>query len=508
MRIISWFVLGLQVCSIASAVGRDPCPELLAREVTTYVLDTNILLTKPNAFLDYAEGQQVAITEQTLRELESKKADLRLGVSAREFFREFKKTTGEGSLSEPITLPNGSTLLILTLDEVTSESPHALRSLDVGPSGNPDNKILGAMLQYRARNPGRNVVFVSNDEAFRVVARVHDFQIGRIEESARSVVILADEEISYTGLSKHSLPEGRLQEMFQMGDATRWKVKIEDPSRFYDNQFVTVVEGDAAAGTAPVVLRYKSADQSLHGLKITPKTYVTNIKPKNLEQRMALELLMDRNVTAVTMFGKPGSGKTLMAMAAAFEQYDKKVYEKILYAKPYKHTGGEDELGFLKGDFDEKTGAWHESFVDNLEPLFGIEKVKSIKAKIGDKPNEILRQFGMEPLKIGYARGRSIAKAIMIIDEAQNLTHIQLKTLLTRVGEGTKIILMGDLGQIDLTSLRNPEASPFFRLVNSETYKESALSGHTLLVEGLRSPTTDMFSAAFDEIEGRVPPSR
>ena len=96
----------------------------------------------------------------------------------------------------------------------------------------------------------------------------------------------------------------------------------------------------------------------------------------------------------------------------------------------------------------------------------------------------------------------------MIIDEAQNLTHIQLKTLLTRVGEGTKIILMGDLGQIDLTSLRNPEASPFFRLVNSETYKESALSGHTLLVEGLRSPTTDMFSAAFDEIEGRVPPSR
>jgi predicted ribonuclease YlaK len=204
VRIISWFVLGFQVCSVASAVDREPgpvpifdrqaCPGLMTREVTTYVLDTNILLTKPSAFLDYAEGQQVAITEQTLRELESKKTDLRLGVSAREFFREFKKATGEGSLAGPITLPNGSTLSILTLDEVTSESPHALRKLDLSPTGNPDNKILGAMLQYRAQNPEQNVVFVSNDEAFRVLARVNDFPVGRIEETTRSVVIVSDED--------------------------------------------------------------------------------------------------------------------------------------------------------------------------------------------------------------------------------------------------------------------------------------------------------------------------
>jgi PhoH-like ATPase len=104
------------------------------------------------------------------------------------------------------------------------------------------------------------------------------------------------------------------------------------------------------------------------------------------------------------------------------------------------------------------------------------------------------------------AQGRaSITKAFIIIDEAQNLTHIQLKTILTRIGEGTKIVLMGDLGQIDIASLRNPEESLFFRLVNSETYKNSALSGHTILVEGLRSPTTDRFSEAFDEIEGRLP---
>ena len=512
-------VLGVYVVvperSSAYPVNDDPaCPILLRSpraesHETTYVLDTNVLLTQPSAFLEYAAGSRIAITEQTLRELESKKTDLKLGWAAREFYRLFAKASGEQSLAQPIELENGSTLSILTLDEVTAESSAALRKLDLGPNGNPDNKILGAMLQFRERNPGHEVIFVSADEAFRVVARVNDFKVGRLNESARSVEVIPNQETSYTGITQYRLPENQYQELFsQSTQQARWKVRIEDPNLFYDNQFV-MLEGASAGQDSPVVLRYKSSDQSLHGLKWDAnKPYVKNIKAKNLEQRMALELLLDSSVTAVTLFGKPGSGKTLLTMAAAFEQFEKKVYERILYAKPYQHTGGEDELGFLKGDFDEKTGPWHESFVDNLEPLFGLKEIQAIKTKIGDKPNMILRHFGMEPLKIGYARGRSISKAFIIIDEAQNLTHIQLKTLLTRIGEGSKIVLMGDLGQIDLSSLKNPESSPFFSLVNSEAYKSSALSGHTILIEGLRSPTTDMFSHAFDEIEGRLPKKR
>jgi PhoH-like ATPase len=262
-----------------------------------------------------------------------------------------------------------------------------------------------------------------------------------------------------------------------------------------------VREADAESQTGPIILRYKAADQSLHGLKIQQNSNIKNIRPKNLEQRMALDLLMDKSVTAVTLFGKPGSGKTLITMAAAIQQLEKNVYDKIYYAKPYQHTGGEDELGFLKGDFDEKTGPWHDSFVDNLEPIFGAGMVAGLRTRMGNKPNDILRNFGMEPLKLGYSRGRSIAKALIIIDEAQNLTHIQLKTLLTRIGEGSKIVLMGDLGQIDLRGISSENASPFYKVVNSDAFKNSALTGHTLLIEGLRSPTTDLFDQVFKEIE-------
>jgi len=328
---------------------------------------------------------------------------------------------------------------------------------------------------------------------------LNDIPVGTPVGPGLKIRIPKDEELTYTGFKKHILPDEELQQLFTSTDERSWKYRVEDPSDFYDNQFVLVRE--AEEGVGPIILRYKSSDQSLHGLKIHQNETIKNIRPKNLEQRLALELLMDRTVTAVTLFGKPGSGKTLITMAAALQQLDRNVYEKIYYAKPYQHTGGEDELGFLKGDFDEKTGPWHDSFVDNLEPIFGSSQITALRTRMGSKPNDILRNFGMEPLKLGYSRGRSISNAIIIIDEAQNLTHIQLKTLLTRIGEGSKIVLMGDLGQIDLKQVTSQNASPFFKVVNSEAFKKSALTGHTLLIEGLRSPTTDLFDLVFKEIE-------
>lgn len=508
MKLFRVMVVGLSVLTSSGAYAMS-CPDSLHSEsnpaslaYTTYILDTNILLEKPAAFLDYRAGETVAITEQTLRELENKKTDLKLGWAAREFFRLFNLNTGSKALSGKVLLDNGSSLEILTIGSITEQSPEALRQLDVGPAANPDNRILAAMLQYRFQNPEEKILFVTHDQAFGVMARIQDFNIGRLNDQHTPVVPVSEQELSYTGMKKYLLPEERFQELFSHGDEKSWRVSVEDPSLFYDNQFVIIREGNEASGEAPVALRYKSADQSLHGLKVSSQGKIKNIKPKNLEQRMALELLMDPSVTAVTMFGIPGSGKTLITMAAALQQHEKKIYDKIFYAKPYKHTGGEDELGFLKGDFDEKTGAWHESFVDNLEPIYGSVEIANLKRKFGDKPNEILRNYGMEPLKIGYSRGRSISKAMIIIDEAQNLTPIQLKTLLTRIGEGSKVVLMGDLGQIDLGNVRNPEASPFFKIVNSEAFKKSALSGHTMLIEGLRSPTTDLFNDVFKEIEG------
>ena len=484
------------------------CPESLLPDssaqhlpFTTFVLDTNVLLEKPSAFLEYGTGQTVAITEQTIRELDSKKTDSRLGWAAREFFRLFKAHTGEGSLSRRIPLENGSTLELLSIGAINSTSPDALHQLDLLPSSNPDNRILAAMLQFRQANPNEKIILITHDSAFGVIARINDFPVGHPGNAGLKIRIPKDEELSYTGFKKHILPEEKLQELFGSTDERAWSLRVEDPSEFYDNQFVMVREADAESQVGPIILRYKAADQSLHGLKIQQNSNIKNIRPKNLEQRMALDLLMDKSVTAVTLFGKPGSGKTLITMAAAFQQLEKNVYDKIYYAKPYQHTGGEDELGFLKGDFDEKTGPWHDSFVDNLEPIFGAGMVAGLRTRMANKPNDILRNFGMEPLKLGYSRGRSISNALIIIDEAQNLTHIQLKTLLTRIGEGSKIVLMGDLGQIDLRGISSQNASPFYKVVNSDAFKNSGLTGHTLLIEGLRSPTTDLFDQVFKEIE-------
>ncbi|MBU6153769.1 MAG: PhoH family protein [Bdellovibrionales bacterium] len=507
MKLLQVLVIGIFVFNPVNVLGMS-CPGSLlpesesnANSFTTYVLDTNVLLERPSAFLDYGKGQTVAITEQTLRELDSKKTDSRLGWAAREFFRLFKASTGEGSLSQRTRLENGSTLELLTIGSLHPDSPPALHQLDLSPTSNPDNRILAAMLQYRQKNPQEKILFVTHDSAFGVLARLNDFTVGNPTGPGLKIHLPKDEEISYTGFKKHILPDEALQELFSSTDERAWSYRVEDPSAFYDNQFVMVRESDALSGSGPIILRYKSSDQSLHGLKVLQNSTIKNIRPKNLEQRMALELLMDSSVTAVTLFGKPGSGKTLITMAAALQQLDKNLYEKIYYAKPYQHTGGDDELGFLKGDFDEKTGPWHESFVDNLEPIFGSSQIAALRARLGNKSNEILRNFGMEPLKLGYSRGRSISNALIIIDEAQNLTHIQLKTLLTRVGEGSKIVLMGDLGQIDLKQVKNPDSSPFFKIVNTEAFKNSSLSGHTLLIEGLRSPTTDLFDKVFREIE-------
>ena len=509
MKVLRVLVLGFWFLSPSFAKAMS-CPESLLpeqgsphRPYTTFVLDTNVLLEKPSAFLDYAEGQTVAISEQTIRELDSKKTDSKLGWAAREFFRLFNASAGEGSLGRRIPLENGSTLELIEIGTVDANSPASLKRLDLSPSGKKDDKILAAMLQYRLSHPGERMVLVTHDSGFGVIARINDFAVGKPDQSGLKIRIQKDEELSYTGFKKYILPDESLQALFTSADERGWTYKVENPSEFYDNQFVLVREADAELQTGPIVLRYRESSQSLDGLWIRQNEAIKNIRPKNLEQRLALELLMDRSVTAVTLFGKPGSGKTLITMAAALQQLERNMYEKIYYAKPYQHTGGADELGFLKGDFDEKTGPWHDSFVDNLEPIFGSGQINALRARMGSKPNDILRNFGMEPLKLGYSRGRSITKAFIIIDEAQNLTHIQLKTLLTRVGEGSKIVLMGDLGQIDLKGISSENASPFFKVVNSESFKKSALSGHTLLIEGLRSPTTDLFDAVFKEIEKR-----
>ena len=478
-----------------------------------YFLDTNILLQEPSAFMGFKKGETVVIPQQVISELEKKKTHPELGMAAREFFRLFDSQTGRATLRGGIELSNGSRLEIARLSPVNGRSSADLRSLDLSPNANPDNLILGTMIEYRQNNPKAKILFLSNDNAFRVQARVFEFPVGKFNEQYNTVLPISDEELMYSGLKKHILTDEKLAEF-----RSRGMIHADKPGAFYDNQFVIlkdqeVVMIDPSKGEVPenlkvtkeaVVARYRSSDQTLNHLTVKMNSKIENISPKNLEQRMALDLLVDPAVTTVTLFGKAGSGKTLLTMAAALNQVDKKVYQKIYYAKAYELVGGKDKHGFLKGSYDDKTGPHHESFVDNLETIYGHDRIAVAKKRYNNSPNDVLREFGFEPIMISYSRGRSITKSIIIIDEAQNLTAQELKTLGTRVGEGSKLILIGDLKQIDLAGVRGQQASAFYKVVNSEAFKKSDLSGHVMLIGGLRSRTTDMFSDIFDEIEGVV----
>ncbi len=510
IRLSACLLVLSQLPQIALANVCDDLLHLQAAGPRVYFLDTNVLLSEPDAFLGFKRGETVVIPEQVIREIEAKKTDSDLGVKAREFFRLLDEHTGAGALKNGVILPNGSKLEFATVSPVTEASPAAIQGLDLTPAGNPDNRILAAMIEYREKNPAADFMFLSHDNAFRILARVNEFPVGRFSEQYRTVVPVSNDELIYSGLKKHILSEQELDEFRTLGT-----MEVSDPSLFYDNQFVILKDQeftllDPYKPATPdnqrlvseaIVARYRSADQTLNHLKVKKTTKIKTILPKNLEQRLALDLLMDPSVTMVSIFGKAGSGKTLLTMAAALEQLDKKVYEKIYYAKAHELVGGKDKLGFLKGSYDEKTGPYHESFVDNLEVIFGLNQVAALKKRLNNSPNDVLREFGMEPIKILYSRGRSITKSFIIIDEAQNLTAQELKTLGTRVGEGSKIVLMGDLGQIDLAGTRGPHMSAFLKAVNSEAFKRSEISGHIQLMEGLRSKTTDLFNDIFEEID-------
>ncbi|MBR0638451.1 PhoH family protein [Bacillus safensis] len=426
-----------------------------------YVLDTNVLLQDPNSIFSF-EDNEVVIPAVVLEEVDSKKRYMdEVGRNARRVSRLIDGLRSKGKLHEKITLESKGTLRI----ELNHRSFHELQEIFIEKTN--DNRILAVAknlsLEEETKPHGRPVILVSKD----VLVRVKADAIGLQAEDFLSDRVLQNEDID-NGYHELYIPTEQLNTFYKQ---SQLPIKEVTNVPLNPHQFVIMKgnEGGSALGML---------DQKAENVKrlVYDQEHVWGIRPKNVQQTMALELLLRRDIPLVTLIGKAGTGKTLLALAAGLMQTeDLGMFKKLIVARSIVPVG--KDLGYLPGEKEEKLRPWMQPIYDNLEFLFNTKKpgeLDAILAGIGSIQVEALT----------YIRGRSIPDQFIIIDEAQNLTKHEVKTLLTRVGEGSKIVLMGDPEQIDhpyLDSLNNGLTYVI------ERFKGQQISGHVKLVKGERS---------------------
>ena len=428
-----------------------------------YVLDTNVLLQDPYSIFTF-EDNEVVIPAVVLEEVDSKKRYMdEIGRNARQVSRLIDKLRLTGKLHEKIPLENGGTLRI----ELNHRSFHELQEIFVEKTN--DNRILAVaknlFQEEQMKENGKKVILVSKDTLVRVKADA----IGLFAEDFLSDRVVEADHI-YTGFLEVYLPVDHLNRFYEKGELSLSEIANHP---FYPHQFL--IMKDSLGSSTSALGMVDKMGKKVKKLTLNQE-YLWGIHSRNVQQTMVIELLLRKDIPLVTMIGKAGTGKTLLALAAGLMQTeDLKEYKKLLVARPIVPVG--KDLGFLPGEKKEKLRPWMQPIYDNLEFLFSTKKPGELDA--------ILAGMGaIEVEALTYIRGRSLPDQFIIIDEAQNLTKHEVKTILTRVGEGSKIVLMGDPEQID---------HPYLDAYNNgltyvlEKFKDQTVSGHVKLLKGERS---------------------
>ena len=430
-----------------------------------YVLDTNVLLHDPQAILKFSDNI-VILPLTVIEEIDRfKKDQSETGRNARQISRMMDQFRLQGKLVEGVPLENGGLLKVeIYKQELMNKLPPELRD-DRG-----DNRILAVAKEIQDNHSECPVVFVTKDINLRIKAdtlglKTEDYQNDKIPV-----------EDLYTGTSELLVASAEVDRFYEQGF-------IETDVELYANQGVTLVDESNPSHTA--LARFNALTKQLVPLLRTPKEGVWGIHPRNREQQFALDLLLNDDVQLVSLVGKAGTGKTLLAIAAGLlKTADEGAYNRLLVSRPVFPMGR--DLGFLPGDIEEKLSPWMQPIFDNVELLLSSYDEVG-KRKRGYRELIDLGLMEIEPLT--YIRGRSIPKQYMIVDEAQNLTPHEIKTIITRAGEGTKIVLTGDPYQID-----NPyvDSSSNGLTFSVERLKESDITGHTTLNKGERSALAEL----------------
>lgn len=466
----------------------------------TYVLDTNVLLSDPNSLQAFEENDLI-IPMVVLEELDRHKSRPdEVGRGAREVSRSLDDMRKQGSLLTGVKLNCGGTLKIVSIDSFLHNIPSEL------PSSKVDNQIIGFMLNLlqhaKATNSQQLPILVSKD----INVRLKCDALGVPCDDYRKMRVASDPKHFYRGVEViENISEEQIDKFFT-NQCLQLPEDVMKTRKLYSNQIVVIKHVSDGQTTKSAIAKCRGADGLL--VPVAKIDSAFGLKPRNKEQSFSLDLLFDEDIKLLTLVGPSGTGKTLLALAAALEQLktlgapEYARYSKVIVTRPVQPVGR--DIGFLPGTMEEKMEPWIAPIRDNLNFLMGGKRPQRQKIHVQrtDKPFQprnddnaylsLMQDRGLIEIEaITFIRGRSIPNAFIVIDEAQNLSMHELKTIITRAGDGTKIVLTGDIEQID-----NVHVDAFTNGLTYavERFKDYDIAGHVTLQKGERSALATLAS--------------
>jgi PhoH-like ATPase len=424
------------------------------------VIDTNVILFDAMALLRFGEAD-VHIPISVIEEVDKFKRDQgENGRNARQFSRFVDVLRAKGSLAQGVQIENSETVVYISTDLMMSGMPQELDQVKA------DNRILNTALALQKQHPRTKVELITKDINLRIKADVYGIFAKDYEPQDVS------QEDLYEGYQEIEVSPAQIDSFYK-------EKKFETDMKLYANQYV--IMKDASNPNHSAIGRYSFAAKAIVPL-MNPVDSIWGIHARNVEQAFALDCLLNDEILFVSLVGKAGTGKTLLAIAAGLHKtLDAGQFQRLLVSRPIFPMGR--DIGYLPGDIEQKLNPWMQPIFDNVEFLMGADK------KAAGRAQELINQgmLNIEPLT--YIRGRSIPKQYLIVDEAQNLTPHEIKTIVTRAGRGTKVVLTGDVYQID---------NPYVDSANSgltyavERFKGHPIAGHVTLTKGERSELAEL----------------
>ena len=434
-----------------------------------FVLDTSVILYDPQCIYKF-DDNNVLIPITVLEEMDRFKKDAtEIGRNARQFSRYLDEIRKRGSLVQGVDLPKKGSLQISFLRDAKDLLPDTLAG------DKADHVILATALKLKNERPKDQVVFVTKDVNLRVKGDTLGLKSVDFEPSRVSLDEL------YSGVRYFDVPSDVI-DTFE----NQRLLPLKDNGLFPNSY---VILRDQKNETRTALGRYVVEQGAVVPLR-SLESGIWGIKPKNIEQHFVLDALLDDSISLVSLVGKAGTGKTLMALACGLQRtVDDGRYQKLLVSRPIFPLG--KDIGYLPGEIEQKLNPWMQPIFDNVDFLISFSGGKEQHGKRSTRRawEELINQGMLQIEPLTYIRGRSLAYQYLIVDESQNLTPHEIKTIITRAGEGTKVVLTGDCYQIDNPYIDSTSNGLTYVV---ERFKNEVISAHVTLSKGERSHLAEL----------------